>query len=207
MTMAGPTGTLRRLGEFVRGHSRLVGAGGAAVVAGIAAVVTGRGRSERLALPDPAVLATEAAVSVHNAAKGAVIAATRESDAPDEQLVMDAVRDAVLGGGESGADVTAAVIGAVEGAADVAHHLCRRSHELGAAAAAVAAETARLQGKVAGDRAWSSVASLLDRLGSSTRRLPGRQPSPPMLTPSARSSMMTWEPMFSRPWRSWASRS
>ncbi|MFP3900414.1 MAG: hypothetical protein ACLFXM_06140 [Acidimicrobiia bacterium] len=150
------------VGRMVSRHSRLLLAGLATAAAAAAAAVVRR-RGWRIDLPDPGPLAAETAVSVHNAAKAAVIAAVRESEDAGEQAVREAVRDAVAGGAEAGADVGAVVIGSVEGAVAVAPVLGVEPRHLASAAAAVAVDTAGQQGKVAGERARDLLEPVLPR--------------------------------------------
>lgn len=150
------------VGRWVHGHVRLTAAGVASVAAGAVAVAVQRRRGRRqLDLPEPGALAAEAAVSVHNAAKGSVLRAVHVTGSSDPQVVCDAVRDAVQDGAEAGVDVGAAVIGAVEGAEAVASELGVDHARLVAAAATVALDAARRQGQVAGDRAHDLLAPLL----------------------------------------------
>lgn len=139
-------------GWFVRGRSRVLAAAVAALVAGVTALLVRRVRSERIELPDPGPLAAETAVSVHNAAKGSVIAAVREHDGPDHELVVGTVKEAVRDAAGAGADVTAVALGAVEGAADVAHLVHAHPRELASLAARAAVDAAAAQGETAGAR-------------------------------------------------------
>lgn len=136
----------------LRKRTKLVGTGVAALGAAGTAVLARRRLADRVDLPDPGPLALATALSVHNAAKGTVIAAIREADAPDEAAVSAAVSAAVVEGTRAGADVTAVAIGAVEGAAEVAHLVGSRPARIAALAARYAVEAAEAQGLVAAGR-------------------------------------------------------
>lgn len=146
------TGTLKRLSATVRGHSRLAAAAAAGVLAAVATIVARRRTKEQVDLPDPASVAADTAVSVHNAAKLTVISAVRENDEPDDQVIAVTVREAMLDATRSGADVTAVAMGAVLGAAEVAHVLDLRPREAAAVASRAAVDAASAQGEVAGGR-------------------------------------------------------
>lgn len=145
----GPAG---RAAHLLRDRGRLIGAAVTAAAAATAVTVARRRQRDTLALPDPGPIAAETATSVHNAAKGSVIAAVREADAPDRVLVDGAIRDAVTDAGSSGADVIAAAIGAVEGSFVVAHLIAVEPRQLATDAAVAAVDAAALQGSVAADR-------------------------------------------------------
>lgn len=141
------------IGRRIRAHPWVTAA--AAVVAGIAAALGQRVRHRRegrVVLPAPGALAAETAVSVHNAAKAAVITTAREAAVPDEAAVLTQVRAAVREAASSGADVTAVAIGTVEGAADVARLLGVEARALAHRAAVAATEEADAVGNVAGER-------------------------------------------------------
>ena len=142
---------MTRFARLLGSHKRVVGAAVAAAAAA-AVAVTQRRRQDALVLPDPGPLAAEAAVSVHNAAKGTVITTVRESDAPDLTLVLEAVRSAVTDATSSGADVLAAAIGAVEGSAIIAHLVAETPPDVIGGASSVAIEVAARQGRIAADR-------------------------------------------------------
>lgn len=118
-----PEGVLRRATRLAAGRPRLALAGIGSLGAAAAAIMARRRQQERVRLPDPGPLASVTAVSVHNAAKGTVIAAIREAHRPDGDLLASTAHRAVAEAAEAGADLTAAAIGAVEGAMEVAHLL------------------------------------------------------------------------------------
>ncbi|MDZ7732916.1 MAG: hypothetical protein U5R31_07175 [Acidimicrobiia bacterium] len=139
---------------MIRGRSRLLGAGVAAAGAGAlaAAVAVRRTRSMAPALPDAGPLAAETAVSVHNAAKGTIIAAIRSAEEAGPVLVAATVHEIVNDAASAGADLTAAAIGAVEGTAEVAHLIDHTRDELIELAGRAAVDAASAEGDVAGAR-------------------------------------------------------
>ena len=154
---------LVHLPSLVHGRGRTIGAGLLAAIAAVVAVLRRR-RRVVLAFPDPGPLAMETAISIHNTAKGAVIAAAREADEPEVALVERVVRAAVLDAASCGADVVAAAVGAVEGASEIAHLTGVDAERLAAAATRVAIEAAAQQGDIASARVDDQLGHLL-RLG------------------------------------------
>lgn len=151
---------LERTPDAVRSRLRLVAGGAVAVGTAAAVGALRQRRAGRVDLPDAATLAAETAVSVHNAAKAAVLAAVRHLDHPTTTAVEDAVAAAVADAAGAGADVTAVVIGAVEGAAEAAALLDLDPRHLARQAARVAIRQARVQGAVAEARVLDALRSL-----------------------------------------------
>jgi len=155
---------LKSIGKQVLAHKRLAAAGLGSTVAAAAAAGTAliRRRSEGLpTLPDPASHASITAVAVHNAAKGAVIASTRESKAPDVALVLEAVRRVVIEASTAGADIVPAAIGAVEGTVSLAHLVDVSPRRLGEQAAGMALEESARIGVAAAARMQDALSPYL----------------------------------------------
>ena len=123
-------------------------------------MVARRRQVQALTLPDPAAGTAEAAVSLHNAAKGTVISTVRAADSPDLSLVRQVAREAIADAARSGVDLVPVAIGVTEGAAEIAHLLDRSGEEVAAAAATSAKEAATEFGAVAGSRVRTALAPL-----------------------------------------------
>lgn len=150
-----------RLAATVRDHPRVaVGSSFAAVVA---AAVARRATSDGPVLPSAPTVAAEAAASVHNAAKAAVIMAVREQDEPSLSAALATVRQAIAEAASSGADITAAALGAVEGILAVADDLSEPRTEAGRAAAEAAQFAAGVVGSVAARRVGQALEPILGR--------------------------------------------
>lgn len=143
---------LRRRGPLAAG----LGALGAVVAARRA-----RRRSAAPRLPEPGPLAADTAVSVHNAAKGAVIAEVRAAVTPDVVHVTGAARAAVRDAASSGVDLTAAAIGAVDGTSSIAHLVDHDRRDLLELAAVAAHDAATAVGPVAAARVRDVLGSLV----------------------------------------------
>ena len=150
-----------RLAATIRDHPRAaVGSSFAAVVA---AAVARRTTSGGPVLPSAPGVAAEAAASVHNASKAAVIMAVREQEEPTLSAALAVVRQAVAEAASSGVDVTAAALGAVEGILAVADDLREPRAEAGRAAAEAAQFAAGVVGSVAARRFGVALAPILGR--------------------------------------------
>ena len=150
-----------RLASAVRDHPRFVAGG--SVAAAIAASVVRRQARALPVLPSAATVASDAAASVHNAAKASVIAVVREAEEPTLAMALDAVRQAIAEAAFSGVDVTAAALGAVEGILVVADDLATPRVEAGRAAAEAAQFAAGVVGSVAARRVGQALEPLLER--------------------------------------------
>lgn len=137
----------RKLGD----RSRMV-RGGLMALGAVAVGALVRRRPDRLPLPDVGVIATEAALSVSNAAKGTVIAAVREADRPDLVLLRNTVSEAMREGVAAGADLAAVAVGAVGGAVEMARLMGEEPLEAASAAGRAAMQVAEAQGRVAATR-------------------------------------------------------
>lgn len=164
MRTSGALGRAARwFGRTPLGRSAFGGVALAAVATALIPVVRRR-RARAVSpvdLPEPGPLAAETAVSVHNAAKSTVLRSVRAAEHPDEELVADTVRQAVLEGAEAGADLAVVIIGVVEAAAEAAPLLGAEPGELVSVAALAAVEAAAAQGEVAGVRARDLLAAHL----------------------------------------------
>lgn len=156
------TAVTRPVVAGLRRHGRLVATGMLGLAAAAAALLR-RPRREEVSFPDPEPLVAETTASVYNAAKGSVIGAVRQADAPDQALVGEAVRSAVIEAAGAGADVLAATIGAVEGATESAHLLGTDRRHVAEVAASAAVAAAALQGLTAADRVRNTLRPYLDR--------------------------------------------
>lgn len=143
--------SIRPLVDALGSRSRVVYGGVAAAAAVVVGVVVRR-RAFSLDLPDPGPLAAETAESVRNAARGTVITAIREADAPDVRQVETTSREAIADAAQSGADITSVAIGLVEGAADIAHLVNSSPRDLTPLIARAVVSAAEAQGAVAGAR-------------------------------------------------------
>lgn len=153
--------TTRWLAAKLRGRAHLIGVGAAAgVAAGLAAVSARREKSDIVTFPDPATDAIDNAVSLHNAAKGTIIAAVRAADAPDSELVVEVARRAVTDAAEAGVDLVPVAIGVADGAVSIAHLLDVPERQLAVIVAGAAVNVATDIGVTAGSRVRESFAAL-----------------------------------------------
>lgn len=150
-----------RLAHATRTHSRLIGGGVAAAFTAVLAMVAARRhRSETVTLPDPAGLATETAVSVHNAAKSTMLSAARAADAPDLALITRTVQEAITDATEAGVDLVSVAIGVTSGAAEVTHLFDRPHHEVMTHAVTASVDAAAASGATAASRVRDALAGL-----------------------------------------------
>lgn len=151
--------------RYVRKHPRLVAAlssAAAGVGAAVGGVLLSRRGTAPPSLPDAVELASLTAASVHNAAKGAVIAAVREADRPEGFLVGDTAKANVQAALRHGVDVAPAAIGAVEGALEIAHLVGESPLAAGQRAAAAALQEAEAASPDAAERVRTALAPYLE---------------------------------------------
>lgn len=143
----------RRIADGTRGRSRLIAAGAAAAAATVAATIAARRHDgDAVTLPDPAGLATETAVSVHNAAKSTMLAAARAAERPDLELITRTAKEAVADAIEAGVDLVPVALGVTGGAAEVAHLFALPRRQVANHAATASADAAAASGVTAASR-------------------------------------------------------
>ncbi len=160
-----PQTTGHRLGGFVRFLRRrpqLAAAGVGVVTAALTAVASYRRRPDGPpSLPDPGTLAALTGRSVHNAAKGAIIATVRQESEPDDLVIDRLVRESMHEAAAAGADLVSAAIGVVEGAIEIAHLVDGARGAVPTVAARAAVHIADEHGEAAGSRVREVLADYL----------------------------------------------
>jgi hypothetical protein len=146
--MARKTGLMARVAD----HPRLLAAGAGSAAATLGAMLWRRQQRDHPALPAPKAVGALAAVSIHNASKGAVISAVREAEQPEGYMVGTAVATAIAEAARAGVDLAPAAIGAVEGAVEVAHVVGESPLAAGQRAAAAAVQEAESVSELAAER-------------------------------------------------------